>query len=94
MARSQLCEHSVWLRVVVLSKVYVSLEGGRQAANIRQKTILDSCLVCVGSGPDVDRHVPHGLASSRSFSGHFTPQTKRVRAVCISVSESSTRWSS
>lgn len=35
--------------------------------------------VHVGSGPDVDRHVSNGPATSRTSSGHFTSKTKRVR---------------
>ncbi|TMS06604.1 Fer-1-like protein 6 [Larimichthys crocea] len=34
-----------------------------------------------GSGPDVDRHVSHGLASSGTLSGHFTSKTKRIIVV-------------
>ncbi|XP_036065508.1 fer-1-like protein 6 isoform X2 [Oryzias melastigma] len=33
-----------------------------------------------GSGPDVGRHVPHGPATSRTSSRHFSSETKRVRA--------------
>lgn len=39
----------------------------------------------VGTGPDVGGLVSHGLASSRTFSGHFTSKTKRVGDVSLSV---------